>query len=405
MIAQSSRSVKAHVPGLSKKVVLAVVTIVAAIGISVIAVTLLGSHPTNLNIVAQAPAPLSLLTAQVVNADSGGSLSQSAGVQSSFPGSPALVTQKRGGVEVSLTWVYADADRIAVEYKIAGIVIPKGYQLFCPIKQVTFSDGSTSQTRRAEEFRCVADSTGTFMVTQSFDRGFIKKVAGEKVKATLEVSVGGITTIPRPAIGKATNPPVEIADAGVFHFDLSVPISSGLTLKNPQEVTRQDIRAVLRKVQINPSLTEAEICLQLPSTADWIPEAVLTLGSQEIIGDWHLLNPKDPATYASKNRCYAYSFPVTYDVSATAQQFSIIINQLKTSVPEVLDADMLAKVEQRLQATASGVSFTYQPNDHGFGFEITQKPAGMSDAQAYELISAAFTDQVQGPWRFTVLAP
>lgn len=399
MITQSSRSVKAPIPGLSKKALLALVTATAVVGISTLAVAWLGGQPTKLDIAHQAPAPLPLMAAQSVNVDS-----PSAGAKSSFLESSALATQKRSGIEVSLTWLYVDTERVAVEYRVAGVVIPEGYQLFCPIKQVTFSDGSTSQARRAGEFRCVADSAGTFMVTQSFDRGLIR-VDGEKVKATLDVSVGGITTIPRPTIGKATKPPVEIADAGVFHFDLSIPVSSGLTLKNPQEVTRQNVRAVLQQVQINPSLTQAEICLQLPSTADWIPEAVLTLGSQEVIGDWRLLNPKDPATYASQNRCYAYSFPVTYDVSTTAQQFSITINQLKTSVPEVLDADMIAKAKQKLQAAASGVGFAYKQGDHGFGFEITQKPVAMSDEQAYKMISEAFSESIGGPWAFTLNVP
>lgn len=320
-----------------------------------------------------------------------------------LPANKPLATKTQAGVTVAITWAYADAERVGVEYKVSGVAVPEDYLRLCPVREVNFTEDVVAVTLGQNDVRCVVDASGTFLVSQSFNR--IAGASQNNAKISLDVAVGGVATIAQPVAGAPAKAPFEIEDAGVFHFDLDIPVTAGLTITEPQEIKQPSAAAVLQRVEINPSLTRAEICWQLPSAADWLPATVLKAGDEVVQGDWFMKDAKDPKTLAGTSRCYVYSFPITYDLVGEAKDFVITTNELRTSVPEVLDSSAISKAQEKLASTASGVDFVYKTLDQGFTLEITQKPIGMTDDQAYRLIADALADVVTGPWTFTVSAP
>lgn len=129
-----------------------------------------------------------------------------------------------------------------------------------------------------------------------------------------------------------------------------------------QTASKNNVTAQLRGVGIGGGAVEADVCLQLPSNADWLPEAQITMAGKTIAADtMQLVEAKNPATYASSNRCYKFGFPLQLPTESTASnmQVQVTVTRLVKSLPEV------------------------------------------SSEQAANTAASAFGEIVEGPWAFT----
>ncbi|BCX02565.1 MAG: hypothetical protein KatS3mg053_0503 [Candidatus Roseilinea sp.] len=105
-----------------------------------------------------------------------------------------------------------------------------------------------------------------------------------------------------------------------------------------QTVSMNNVTAQLRSVGIVGGVAEADVCLHLPSNADWLPEARMTVAGNAIEADsMQLLDAKNPATYESSNRCYRFGFPIQLGGESIAVNtpVQVTVTRLVKSLPEV----------------------------------------------------------------------
>lgn len=184
-----------------------------------------------------------------------------------------------------------------------------------------------------------------------------------------------------------------------------VPVG-GLILDPPQAVEGNGVTVELLSVGITPFSTEAEMCIQLPTAADWNPEAHLAWGQVKVTrSEWTMLNWRDPATLASQHRCYRFTF--SYAGPGQPKELQLVVERLATS-PEVTE-EVCAAGRGRLRTENPALDFTCNidrgQEGGGVRIDILQKPAEMSEEQAYGLIMDSFKEIVQGPWAFPLAVP
>lgn len=319
-------------------------------------------------------------------------------------GYPSVATATANGVTVTVTWLHVDNNRAAIEYTVSGLKQVPGYEVSgCPIQAAQLTNASGQKIGKGEpQTRCIMDENLDFHVTQSF----YDNLASVDTKpqslhfATTVVNSGKVTST--DATGNYTTAPG--SPLGEFNFDLTASLEKDLTIQQSLARSGNGVNGLLRSVEFNPSFVASEICITLPSTADWQPEAVLVSDQGRVAADsWAILNFKQSKAWASRNRCYRFTFPAALDLNQTSN-FQIEIERIATSLPEGVTETQCNAARDRLAAGSSGITIACHQTASGYNFEVTHKPAGMSVEDAYRTSAHAFSDVVEGPWTFTVAA-
>jgi hypothetical protein len=175
-----------------------------------------------------------------------------------------------------------------------------------------------------------------------------------------------------------------------------------LPVKAPMENNIQTIKGVkvqLVSVQLlSNNLLQADMCFDYPSQEDWLlsnsPDNVfLTVGQVTIPhSGFSEIDIKSDVNGNSAQRCDYLNFPITpgQDLSS----FTITINQLVTSMPDVPDC---AKVQRKLDLANKGIQISCNANS---GIDIKSKPSNLSDFDARKIVFESQIDTFQGPWVF-----
>lgn len=154
---------------------------------------------------------------------------------------------------------------------------------------------------------------------------------------------------------------------------------------------------------------QVEVCIQLPSTENWISEASLIVGEQTIPAfGWGLLNPKDPATYTGRHRCYQLDFALPEGGQTQAAPLRFVVERLFIPPPMMPTEEQCAQAQQKLDEAGRGIKFScwYPDGGGGWGYDVLNKPQGMSEEQVASLIYEALREKVvEGPWEFTLSVP
>ncbi len=179
-----------------------------------------------------------------------------------------------------------------------------------------------------------------------------------------------------------------------------------------QDRTTQTVRDIsfrLSGVRASANILQVELCIHLPSTENWIPEAGLVVGGQTFPAHgWVLLNSKDAATYISRDRCYRFSFSVPEGARSQAFAAQLVVYKLYTPAPDMPTEEQCARAQQKLQEANTGIKFACRlyPDQGSWGYDILEKPQNMSEDQASLLINQAFIEKTaEGPWKFSVEIP
>ena len=318
-----------------------------------------------------------------------------------------LATTTVGGVTVSVTWLYADANRVAIEYIVSGLKQLPGYQpAGCPSQNAILTDATGRQYGKNDtQTRCIMDENWDFRVTQSFYEKLSPMQADQlNLHFTTTVMGGGQAGQPDAQGNYILTPNQPV---GEFSFDLTTSVGKGLTIRQNLAYAAPKATALLRNVQINPSFVTAEICITLPDTADWLPEAALISDQGRVAADgWEIVNFKQSKAWLSRNRCYRFSFSAPalapVDASKTAN-FQIEVERLVTSLPEVITEAQCVAARNKLAAATPKIAIACRPAGSGYAFEVAQKPADISIDEAYKTVARSFSEVVEGPWTFTVV--
>jgi hypothetical protein len=205
-----------------------------------------------------------------------------------------------------------------------------------------------------------------------------------------------------------------LSSASSSNLNVAAPAITQNSTQAPQLVHESNLSTLevkgvslqLSGVLASNDTLQVKLCIHLPSTDDWNPEASLIVGRQTVPAQgWGLLNSKNPATYASLDRCYQFSFALPKGFQTQSTPLQVEVERLFIPPPDMPTAEQCAQAQQKLDAERSGIKFTcnLQPNQGGWGYNLLQKAQGMSDDQAGSLIMDAFKQKViEGPWKFNV---
>jgi hypothetical protein len=171
-----------------------------------------------------------------------------------------------------------------------------------------------------------------------------------------------------------------------------------------QSVNRLDVELLNARI-LDGQLT-IDICHQMPTQEDWIvgnhPEDVfVSIGGKKInISGFGFLYYRTLSdTGKNTHRCDALNFPIS---DPNPGSITLTINEFYTSVPEVPDC---AAAQKKLDEAEMGIKFTCTSGEGFFGFDITQKPDGMSNNDARKVVFDSFSSHVKGPWMFEINLP
>lgn len=172
-------------------------------------------------------------------------------------------------------------------------------------------------------------------------------------------------------------------------------------LKSVQEIAQNEVTVALKKLDLGSEKPVAEICVDLPTTEDWLPYASLQTNAGDMsVEEVALLNAKDPATYSGTSRCYRITLNGrSKDISG---EVTFIVAKIQTTLPELVTDDLCNAGRAKAQATTPAVDFSCVMSSHGGSIQITSKPTDMTDQQAFDLAYRALVSTVDGPWVFTV---
>jgi len=157
-----------------------------------------------------------------------------------------------------------------------------------------------------------------------------------------------------------------------------------------------NVTMTLVNVQKNDTVTNVEICAQLPDTQDWnLNGAILTAGNvQNSLSGYRLKNPKDTSTYSNSYRCYIVEFPVGVSNYGNSP-VSISITNIRVPAENNLEANC-TRAKQELAPQYPSLDFTCGPI--GFFYSNLKLPSGMSKSQADTIIMNALEQAIYGNW-------
>lgn len=157
-----------------------------------------------------------------------------------------------------------------------------------------------------------------------------------------------------------------------------------------------NVTITLINVQKNETVTNIEICAQLPDTRDWNLNGVMLIAGnvQNSLSGYILKNPKDASTYSSAYRCYIVEFPVGVNNYGTSP-VSISISNIRVPAENNL-AENCVRAKQELASPYPGLDFTC--GSVGFYYTNPKIPSGMSESQADKIIMDALEQAIYGNW-------
>jgi DNA-binding CsgD family transcriptional regulator len=157
-----------------------------------------------------------------------------------------------------------------------------------------------------------------------------------------------------------------------------------------------DITITLVSVEKTETLTNLEVCAQLPDIQDWnLSGVILTAGNvQNSLSGYMLKNPKSASTYANSYRCIILEFPVGVS-NYGSSPVSVSISSIRVPAENYLELNC-ARAKQVLGPQYPGLDFTCGPI--GFYYTNLVLPGGMTESQADILIMDALEQAIYGPW-------
>jgi len=169
-----------------------------------------------------------------------------------------------------------------------------------------------------------------------------------------------------------------------------------------------NLKATIEAVTIGAKTTQILGCFDLPDTGPWDPDSSITVDGKEITWtEFHLLNPKDSATYSSANRCYLLIFPYG-NTSQKKINLKLSVSLTQQVNHGLLNSETGQVIKGKLQKQYPQLDFEVVTQNNGQGggqIIFNSKPVGMSDEEALGLINDAMTDHYSGSWNFDINVP
>lgn len=329
-----------------------------------------------------------------------------------------IATKSNNGITTTITWIYADAYRLAFEVLISGINAPAEYHLFCPIRTVSILDvqgylyenyeNGNGELKNLSAFCSYQSDTNSFVATYNF---YHERPSLLQANVSLAISLGNFNLFTEN--GQQTLLP----DFGTYTFDISVPTKDTLTIVSNETIELSGVKATLNQIEVNPTFIAARLCLQYEDHHGWYPDISLIVNNKNISANpeltlWTNYNPNaDWYDSFTSFRCYKFIFPAKLITNSTLQtkKFDISLNNLGVNFMDATTQDECTKLRNEIQVVNPGLDFIchidYRGDGYGFSLEIIKKPFEMSMENANKIIEDGFKKNISGPWLFSIELP
>jgi hypothetical protein len=337
-----------------------------------------------------------------------------------------VASQTIKDVTVTLNWAYADTNRLAVRFTIAGVKLPDGIrgsqQTGLREVRITDAQGARLLGSEATQFQ-PGREPGTWVLTTSFGQSS-HPFQDQVLNLTLTVGLGGFTTPAIPMGYVLTPGPIpdslmeQVAPIGDFTFHFTIPVYPAVRLEPNQAVKTGPVTMTLKSLSVAPSLTAAVLCYNLPDNGDWAPEAVVAMGGNEPVpangGGLYGASKQEMASQTS--RCWSVDFLIPYPASDdqdVLRQFfhnpshlTLRVDSLHTSVHYDLAAMKTGQAELKKQGIEIDWSCPGRcGTEGGYNIRVTKAPAGMTVPEALARFDKYLQRRVEGPWTFEINLP
>jgi hypothetical protein len=318
-----------------------------------------------------------------------------------------LGVQTVNGITVRLEWAYLDEARLALQYTVTGLPVIENGDLgqavytgpitsdHPALDPAPNASGRSPQTLSGVYDNGSSGLAGYVTVTEVRDLP-LKAEEGEMVGISIDISVGE-TPVPIWQTGSDGEPFlaqwVDLSKQAAFHYDIRLPYTPSVLKKSNQTVESNGVKMQLDWVKVSPSATEARICYNLPTKADWWPgDAVAQM--DDSLPDPAYLAVIDPTTDPAK-RCMRVFFATVNKQDAA---------KLALTIPRlVTPPDYANRFDAARKALAEkGIIIEQVTSDTGPEVHITRRPEGMRMQEARHLLLEAVRDSYAGAWTFSV---
>ena len=166
--------------------------------------------------------------------------------------------------------------------------------------------------------------------------------------------------------------------------------------------TANGIDVRMDRVSVDGKNVNADVCFTLPDTSDWgISSASLTYGGI-LVQEYGttLVSLQEPASGVAGLRCDTLTFVVPPD--ADLSNTTIVIDAIAATPREGEYCSVyMPKIQDAMLARGTGITLGCADVNGVQTMQITGMPAGMTQAQAEEIIYSPEFYSVKGPWSFS----
>lgn len=312
------------------------------------------------------------------------------------------------GVTVTVEKAYMDANRIAVWYTIADLVLPEGevhgnyinLGVHHPADLSRLNTGATSGVVDTLE-----DGSFSGLITIDHQEPVPENGIYEIV---FRVEIGGenawVYVFP-PGEPFQGPPPeeyrYEMPYVGPFDFTLALNASEPVELTPDETQVSNDVPMTLKLLRITPSQTVVQVCYTMPNAQDWQPNMTVMIDDEEgLPAGYSVMGGKAALAPDILDRCVEMNFLVAY--APDSERITILIDRLHTSVPEP-SPDVLAMTKTRLAEIGIVIEFIME--NHGMRWEIIDAPDDMTETEVGDAVWEAMRERYEGEWRFEITLP
>lgn len=179
------------------------------------------------------------------------------------------------------------------------------------------------------------------------------------------------------------------------------------TVQAPESNTSQTVSGFavnLQRAWRDGKQVYADICYALPDSSDWtIWAAHIAYGGGQDVSEFSssMLSKQDAANGQPGQRCDELSFYVPPDADLSSASLTIESLGAYPSADEYCSL-YLPKIQQTLDARGVGITLNCADVNGVLTMQIVAKPAGMSQAEAEQIVYSDEFYTVRGPWSFPV---
>lgn len=324
-------------------------------------------------------------------------------------------SQTQNGISVTLDWAYADELRVAWQLTITGLAIPNGSSVdeYICTPYVTTQEGIVLKPAPSLE-KILSDQPGSPIVISyiSYQNIDTEKISSLNIHLDLTVGPCGNPAFSEEWYLGSKPIPTPVPLIGTYRLNYQVPVNKGLSIAVNKTVEASGVPITLKSVSVSPSYTIAEFCYPNLTAADlsgnvrndwnwWLQGTTIQFGEEDPVrhNQTSYFNLPEESQGDNSVQCQKIGFAATGNVQTEKMTLSIANMQTVEFSEGYLS---LFNQNSSIPALAQqGIKVKFGWNGSS-NWTIIEKPVGMTEEQANQIIEKLIWHKIKGPWLFTV---